>query len=361
MRGYRMGTDFIYISRSPLTGQEAAVGKDENAYYLYLMEPPERMAKVLRILWLCNRRPAPAVMTAEGGGSILLPREFVGHDPEGIELDEDSLRINWYATGDSPVVFDREGILGAIPPYAGLHDFPGFTRYMKGVHRYGWEMPPETEQGIRVWMNEANEQWRLTLTEKGWNAFDQAFREVYSRFAGEPSAYLRFDQETFPHRRLWMGKQKDIFYNLTVGMSQAEMPGAQIQFGNEYQKFARMELGFACFELCERAKNAMVPAMDALTRLPWEERAYLGHGHTVDFGNLPGFASLLLVDASQVPELPSPVMPAFLRTSPRFCWLVPITARETAFVREKGVEELLRHAWMPKLMHIFDGEPKFLN
>ena len=151
-----METDFVCISRSPVTGLEACVGKDDNAYYLYLMEAPELGGgKVVRILWLCNRKPAPEVLSTEGDGSFLLPREHVGHDLNGIDLDESSLRIRWYATGDSAAVYDREGVLGAIPPYAGVHDFPGFTRYMKGFHRYGWQMRPEDAERSSVRKNSA--------------------------------------------------------------------------------------------------------------------------------------------------------------------------------------------------------------
>ena len=356
-----MSTDFVCLSKSPLTGQEATVGKDDNAYYLYLMEPPERKAQVLRILWLCNRRPAPDTMTADGGGSILLPKEHVGHDPNGIDLDDASLHINWYKTGDSPIVFDREGILGAIPPYAGLHDFPGFSRYMKGLHRYGWEMRPEDAQEIRRCMDEANDQWRLTLTEQGWNAVNEAFRLSYSRFAGEPQHYLDLDRGSFPRRRLWMGKQRDICYDLTVGMSQAELPGAQLLYRNEYEQYARMELGLACQEQQAGLAEYMVPILDHLMQMPWQERDYLGHGHTIDFTNIRGFASLLLVDPSQVPGLACPSMPNFLGTSPRLHWVIPITAKETEFVREKGIEKLLRHSWLPELMHVYDGAPKFLQ
>ena len=357
-----METDFVCISRSPVTGLEACVGKDDNAYYLYLMEAPELGGgKVVRILWLCNRKPAPEVLSTEGDGSFLLPREHVGHDLNGIDLDESSLRIRWYATGDSAAVYDREGVLGAIPPYAGVHDFPGFTRYMKGFHRYGWQMRPEDAEGIEAYLHDADQQWQLTLTEKGWEIVDNAFRQVYYRFAGEPSHYLDLDRGSFPRRRLFMGKQNDICYNLTVGMSQAELPRAQILLRNEYAAFSRMELGFACQEQHAALAEYMVPVMADLMQMPWQERDFLGHGHTIEFPRIPGFAGFLLVDAGQVSGLPCPAMPPFLGVKPRFCWIVLVTQKEMDFVREKGVEKILRKCWMPELVHVYDGGAKFFR
>ena len=356
-----MNTEWVCESESPVcAGLTAAVGKDENAYYLYLMAPPEQGANVLRILWLCNRRPAPETMTAEGTGSILMPRENVKHDPAGIELDDGSLKIGWYATGDSPIVCDSQGVLGAIPPFAGLHDFPGFSRYVNGMHRYGWQMRPEDEESVKYYLKSANDQWRLTLNEDGWNVVDNAFKQVYQVFAGQPEHYLCLDQNTFPHKRLWMGKKNDICYDFSVGMSQAELPGAQLLFGREYQQYSRMELGFACLEQYKKLAEFMPPVFDMLMRMPWEERDFLGHGHTIDFDRIGGFASLLLVDPSQVPGLASPVMPSFLGTAPRFHWIIPITEAETAFVRENSIEMLLKRSWMAELMHVFDGSPKFL-
>ena len=354
-----MENEFICESESPVcSGLTAAVIRDENAYYFGLMD--DYGGGVTFMLWLCNRREAPEDWEPDRAGSFVLPRRFVGHDPAGMELDEDSLRIVWYAAGDCAAVFDKDGLLGAIPPYAVMGECTGYSRYLRERCRYGWPLTEHDAESVLSWLRFADKQWNAIRSEETWDRIDSAYREIYAQFAGQPEHYLHLQNNAQPYRRLWMSRKAGICYNLTVGMAQLELPYVWHVYGKDWMPHARMELGFACKEECADAAGRMVPVMDTVIRLPWDERDYLGHGHTIDIdpAALPGYTGLLVLDAAQIKGMPCPPLPQILGSPTRLHWLVPLKAQEMQQIRsdnEKGLKKFLRSVWFPEAVHIFNG------
>ena len=103
----------------------------------------------------------------------------------------------------------------------------------------------------------------------------------------------------------------------------------------------------------------MVPVMDMIVQMPWDERDYLGHGHTIDINPeiLPGYTGLLLLDASQIKGMPCPELPHILRCPNHLHWLVPVKDRELRLLRsgEDGLPKFLRSVIFPEAVHIFNG------
>lgn len=369
-----MPNEFICECHSPVCDMTALVGRDENAYYFYLMESPEVRMQLVRAIWLCNRRPAPDAPETDGTGSMCLPKDYITHDPAGMELDPDSLRILWYASGDCAAVFDKNGLLAAIPPYSGepvslpaspdgfpvFSDpevFTGYSRYIRRPCRYGFPMSEEDARTVEGWIRYAGKQWAGIGDEENWKNFQDACAEAYAPYFGMAEHLLQLQENRRPYKRLWMSRKNGICYNLTIGMSLVEVPGVWRQFGKHFGEHARMELGFACKESCGQAAGQMVPVMDRLVMLPWEEMDYLGHGHTIDYDGLPGYAGLLLLDAAEIRQMPNPPLPTLLGNTVRLHWLVPVKAREMQQIREgeKGLARFLRSVWFPEAVHIFNG------
>ena len=354
-----MDNAFICESESPVCdGLEAVVIRDDNAYYFSLIE--NFGGRVIHMLWLCNRIEAPDDWDTDRPGSLLLPRRYITHDPAGMELDETALRIVWYASGDCAALFYRDSILAAIPPFAVMGEFTGYSKYVREQNRYGAPLTAEDEQTILTWLNFANKQWRAIASPEVWEQIDTAYREIYGQFAGEPTHYFHMQEDRLSHRRLWMGKRNGICYNLTVGMAQLELPYVWHLYGKEFAQHARMELGFACREEYEQTAMQMVPIMDMILQMPWRERDYLGHGHTIDLhpDAIPGYAGLLLLDASQIKGMPCPPLPVIMNSPVRLHWLVPVRAQEMESIRsggEKGLKQFLRKVWFPEAVHIFNG------
>lgn len=357
---------FILEERSPVCDLMASVDKDDDAYYFYLMESPELRPKIIRILWLCNRRPASAGLDAEGmrqGKAPMMPLSHVHvkHAPEGMELDASELKIFWYPSGDCAALVYKGDLLAAIPPYAGLYDFPGFSRYVKGQHRYGWEMPGEM-QGILERLNEGIFQWKAIADEGVFHDWEAEYMAAALVFSGNaPERYLQLDKGELPHRRLWMTRKNGVCYNFTIGMAQVELPRVQLVMQGDYRKHGRIELGFACEEKQAGLAEYMVRVMDDISQMPWQERDLLAHGHTISFDKIRGFAGFLLVDPKQMPGMEAPKLPEYQGCPVNLLWLVPITEKELGFRNTKGPEALLRKVFLPERLHIYDGMPKILT
>ena len=353
-----MKNEFICVSESPVCeGLEAVVIKDENAYYFSLMD--NYGGQALTMLWLCNRIPAPEDWQTDRPGSFVLPRNFVLHAPAGMELDEASLEIIWFASGDCAAVYDRNGLLGVIPPYAEFGKMTGYSRYLRESCRYGCPLTEEAAESTESWLHFAKKQWDAIGSETFFQEFDSTYRMIYEQFAGQPTHYLHLQQDALPHRRLYMSRRQGICYNLSVGMAQLELPYVWHVFGKECQQYARMEIGFACAEKYAQAAERIVPLMDMIVQMPWEERDYLGHGHTIDIDPaiLPGYTGLLLLDAAQIKGMPCPGLPKIMNCPNRLHWLVPIKDREMQLIRsgEKGLPQFLRSVIFPESLHIFQG------
>lgn len=158
-----------------------------------------------------------------------------------------------------------------------------------------------------------------------------------------------------------MAQKNGVCYNLTFGMGQVELPGAQLTYRNDYHKYGRIELGFACEAKHAGLADYMVPLMDNISQMPWQERDLLAHGHTISFDRIRGFAGFLLVDPAMMQGMESPHFPEFQGNRVNLLWIVPITEKELTFRNTKGPEALLRKVFLPERLHIYDGTPKILT
>lgn len=357
---------FILEESSPVCDLLAAVDKSEDAYYFYLMESPDLSPKVVRILWLCNRKPAPAELDfgdRETPKAPMLPAAYVNaeHAPGGMELEASELKIFWYPSGDCAALIYKGSLLATIPPYAGLYEFPGFSRYIKGQHRYGWELPHD-QKDILERLNEGVFQWKAIADEDVFHEWEAQYMAAALAFSGNaPEHYLHLNKDGLPHRRLWMTRKNGVCYNFTIGMGQVEMPRVQLLFKGDYWKLGRIELGFACVEAHAKLAEYMVAVMDTISQMPWQERDLLAHGHTIGFDKIRGFAGFLLVDPAMMPGMEAPKLPEYQNCPVHLLWIVPITEQELNFRNTKGPEALLRKVFLPEKLHIYDGTPKILT
>ena len=235
----------------------------------------------------------------------------------------------------------------------------GYSRYIAEPCRYGYPLAQDTGEAVESWLHVAQRQWSAVRSEEDWQQIDSAYREIYTQFAGAPEHCLHLQQDALPHRRLYMSRKQGICYNLSIGMAQLELPYVWHVYGKECMQHARMEIGFACAEKYAAAAERMVPVMDMIVQMPWDERDYLGHGHTIDINPeiLPGYTGLLLLDASQIKGMPCPELPHILRCPNHLHWLVPVKDRELRLLRsgEDGLPKFLRSVIFPEAVHIFNG------
>ena len=354
----------IFESHSPICDIDAVIEEDDSTYYLYLMTAPETGVKLLRALWICNRRPAPEVFDPEsmkGGKAPMLCRENLApiHPAVGISLNPARLSCSWYDTGTAVAVYYGEKLLCAIPPIAGLHDFPGFSVFAKGQTRYAWGMPEdnafaERAKGLKGF-------WDNIQADDAWPEIRDENIRVLEEFYGAPhEKYYAIDGGKFPLKALAQGRKNGTVYGITLGVSQFAMPRSEAVFGSHYYDCNRIELGFAAQERHEPIMQMMYSVISDVATIPWKEMDFLWHGHTFDFPNIKGFSQMLLLNPAYIEGMECPQWRKFLGNRVNLLWLVSITAQEFDLLHEIGIAELIKRSPAPQRLHIFDGSPKFL-
>ncbi|MDO5558446.1 MAG: suppressor of fused domain protein [Oscillospiraceae bacterium] len=354
--------EFIYESESPICGLTACVSREKDCYYFYIMGAAEQGFKVLRILWICNRKPAPDELVfpdGPGGGAPMLPAGYVAHDPRGMELDESKMKIVWYESGDCAALFYNNELLCTIPPIAGLYDFPGFSRYAKGQHRYAWGFPDDPDSIIKR-AEESAAFWNY-MNRDPWQDIQTTHMKAIEGFFGKHEKYYAIDGGNFPPKAIMQGRKYGRIYGITLGVSMFPMPKSDIKFGSDSQLFGRIELGFCAQESYSSICEKMFSYMSGISCMPWRELDILGHGHTIDCRISDRFTNLLLINPSLVPNMEQPVYDEFMGAPVNLLWLVPITDEEMALLNEIKIFEFVKRARIQANIHVFDGKPKFIR
>ncbi|EWM53186.1 suppressor of fused domain protein [Ruminococcus flavefaciens] len=355
--------NIIFESHSPICNIDAVIEADENTYYLYLMTSPETGVNILRALWICNRRPAPDTFDPEsmaGGKAPMMPKSNLAplHPATGLDMYPEKISCCWFDSGNGVAIFYAGRLLCAIPPYAGLHDFPGFSLFAKGQTRYAWEMPADKNfeercKGLATF-------WDKIQSDDSWPEIQEENLRVIEQFyGGEHEKYYAIDGGKFPLKALAQGRKNGVLYGITLGVSQFAMPRAEAVFGSHYVECNRIELGFAAQQNHEPLMQMMFSVMSDVARMPWTERDFLWHGHTFDFTNIRGFSAIVLINPAYIQGMECPQWRRFIGNRVNMLWLVPITAQELEYLRENGIAEMLKRCPDVTHLHIFEGRPKF--
>ena len=172
--------------------------------------------------------------------------------------------------------------------------------------------------------------------------------------------YFAIDGGHFPLKALAQGRKNGVIYDITLGVSQFAMPRSEIVFRNNYLDCNRIELGFATQEQHGPLARLMASVISDVANMPWIEHDILWHSHTFDSPNIKDFSQILLINPVYVKGLEHPQWRNFMGNRINLLWLVPITAEELSFLREKGIAELISICPEPQKLHIFDGKPKFI-
>lgn len=358
--------DIIKESHSPLCDLSAAVEKDKDAYYFYIIQSPALRPKIVSAVWICNRRPAPEKLDTDAmgkGKAPMMPKPYVSdkHPAGGMELDPEEINIIWFPSGESAAVFYGNELLCSIPPYAGYEKLSGWSLYVKGRTPYGWAMPPADSNFAEKEVLKAAKFWGF-INSNPWPEIQKKHMDAIESFFGSKhEKYYAIDGGHFPAKAVAQGRRDGVIYGISLGVSKFPMPKIELTFADSSPKFCRTELGYAVTEnhapLCEMLTSTISSAAN----IPWEEISWLGHGHSFDFTNIKGFSAIILINAFQVEGLEAPKYPGFFGSKINLMWLVPITAEELNFLRENGIEKLLKLCRDITRVHIFDGRPKFID
>lgn len=342
-------------SWSPVCDIQAFVEETDQNCYFYLWFHPNSDHPYIRECWICNTAQAGEaldVKAMEEGRAPAMPAEYVGHDPAGIHLDEESLEILWLEEGDGAALLADGKLICLIPGWAGYNDFCGYSIYAKGTGPFAWELEQAQEVlGARVEKSRAL--WDF-FEKDYWNGVQEMHMEALETFFGPYQQYYAIDGGKFPPKALVAGEKDGVCYGITAGVSMVPMPKIEQYYQEESSKFRRIELGFASSGCGSDEQKRMYSFLSSLSALPWREISWLGHGHTIPCRALEGCSAIWLLNSRLVPEISSPAYSEFMGEPVNLLWAVPLREEEYQWVKEQGTENALKR-WADRLtnIHIF--------
>ena len=342
-----MAREVLIEDWSPVSEIQAFVEKSDLNYYFYFwINPEDEENAEIRTCWICNRVKAPANVEeafkiAEKGNAPCMPAEFVDHDLDGIELDADSLSIQWFEEGDSAALLSGDKIIAVIPSFSGYKGFHGYSIYAKGTGTFAWALKGAYERFEKEVEN-GKKFWDFFEDEDYWGKTQDFHFKSLEKFFGEEEKYFAIDGEKFPPKALVQGRRDGVLYGITLGVSLIPMPRVEMTYQEEYKDFRRMELGFACNERHEPLLQPFFSTMSWLTAYPWVDQTFFGHGHTIPYTNIKGFDYILFINSRLVPEIDAPIYDDFMGDKVNLLWLKLITKEEQQFIVDNGMEEYLK-------------------
>ncbi|MBR4082727.1 MAG: suppressor of fused domain protein [Lachnospiraceae bacterium] len=355
--------EIILESWSPVCDIQAFVEKSDTCYYLYLWGNQTSEQRFMKSCWICNRIKAPKTLDAKAmknGQAPMMPEEFVAHDLKGMELEADKLEIVWFAEGDAASLLSDGQLICVIPGWADAENgFYGYSKYAKGMGNYAWELT-NAESVLMKRTVDSKAIW-AGLNGEYWPQVQAAHMEVLENFFGKHEKYFAIDGGKFPARALVTGTYNGVVYGITVGMSLIPMPRIeQYVMDSELTKLHRIELGFAATEQYRTLCELFYSTMSSLAAYPWQEITFFSHGHTVPFEAIDGFGAILFINPRLISALEQPEYKDYLADM-SLLWLIPLTMQEYDYIMSEGSRALLEQAEDLENIHIFDGNPKFIN
>lgn len=351
-----MEPEIILEEWSPVCDIQAFVEKSYEAYYFYLWINPQSEEPEIRSCWICNRIAAPKEVdysTMGDGHAPCMPLQYINHDSNGIELQDEKLSIQWFEEGDAAALLLDDEVIAVIPCFSGYNGFHGYSIFAEGTGPFAWEL----KQALATFTDKVNQ------SKEFWNYFDTDYWEnvqqdhlmTLEKFFGKYEKYYAIDGNHFPPKALIRGRQQGVIYGITAGVSLIPMPKVEMAYQDEYQDYRRIELGFACSERHDALTKMMYSVISNLTNLPWQELTYLGHGHTVPFTNIKGYEYLLFLNAREMTDISSPVYHDCFHEKINLLWIKPITGEEYNVIVEKGIDFYLQNMKETDI-HIFKWE-----
>lgn len=345
-------------SDSPLCPVQAVVEQTENAVYFYLFYIFGDKGKNLRACWVCNCREAPDELDA-GDKLSMLPKGCFSHDPQGITVNAEKLKICWFPDGDSAALLEGGNILAIIPPKAGLYDFPGFARYAVGQNRYAWELPSDKRMQWMEQIAESDMFFERSQKEDFWQALHRQNLSLLEPFLGSIKGYYAMNNGAYPPRGILEGQRDGVTYGITEFLSVFTQPQIEVHIRDGWQH-SRIEFGFAAEDnLAESVKMQAYNMFTSLSKGIYRDRTFFAHGHTNTWEGIPGFHAFLFINARAIRGLEAPQYEPVSGDPVNLLWAVPITKQEYDFTVQNGCNALLERAKNLSRIHIFDGIPKF--
>ena len=338
-----MGKERILLEdRSPVCDIQAFVEDNGDCIYFYLWVHPGSGHAEIRNCWVCNTVPGTEDMdhaAMKSGRAPRMPLPFVAHEPEGIRLDEGELSLLWFEEGDGAAPYEGERLIAVIPGWSGP-DFSGYSIYAKGMGPFAWGLSDALDV-LKARLDRCRTYWDV-MNGDYFGEMQQEQLAAMEAFFGPYKKYYAIDREEFPPKALVTGGKDGNLYAFTLGNGALAQPKIEGYYQEEAYRYRRIEFGAAFPAGCsQEGVMAVLNYMAAQSSLPWKEISWLGHGHTIPCGAVPGYEAVLLLDPAQCRVRPGPAFSGFMGEPVNLLWMMLLTGDEYRMAKEGGGESLL--------------------
>ena len=325
---------------SPYATRRASLLRGDGDLYLYVEDLVGPSVATSSAVWVANYLPAPTdrnEVSAPGAP----PRMGAGgtRHPEGCPALGDRVELVWFEEGDAVAIVDGEGVLAAIPGWAGRSEFYGYSRYARGRSPLAWELTRDALQVLDAKVVESREFWKWRGN-GAWNEIrSTGLLHLESNLSPQDAAWPLGDA-AFPEliaTRHRVGEDP-VWVTVTTGLSGQRMAGVE-QYVDEPDSAARIELAIAR----TTPDQSGAELLSSLASIPFGRCTWLGEGHTIGGspGGYPTFgpdkaAILLTSNPPSGSRFPTPDLRGLTRRGDPVTYLWVMVIDEATFRMARG-------------------------
>jgi hypothetical protein len=362
--------EIIYQETNPYGAFNAFLEDDSRTIYLYLQSIHNPTWK-MRAVWIQNRIPAPKSRSekdlANGLAPILCEDEILPNSPISPLIKEDITFI-WTEEGDSLAVFYKEEMICFLPPWSGIKEIVGYSKYAK-IDTITANPLGDSKHGVLAdRVDSSRKFWEYRADPKTWLSIQKNRLDFYESHFGKHIQYWSADGGKFPQLAICKFEPKeysDVIFFTTIGISGQNMPTVELYL-KDYLDFSKIEIIFAHKKTEENNSDTWIPhALGEIMKYPWMMGKWFGNGHTISLSRRDpsalhlNFTTIFFVEnPSNKLEDKSPIHE--FRTEKnelvKVLYAIPISDEEMIFAKEKGAKALIELMNTRKMFWVHDSE-----
>ena len=149
---------------SPYGTRRATVLRGDGDLYLYLEDVAGSEPRTVSAVWVANHEAAPTdALTVSAPGTPARMAASGTSLPDGCPPLSPDAALVWFEEGDGMAVVDGQGVIAAVPGWAGHDGFYGYSRYAVGRSALAWEIGGDARRVLEHKVTESRDFWAWRL------------------------------------------------------------------------------------------------------------------------------------------------------------------------------------------------------